>query len=106
LNVSKSTNGSALQQQKQAHAAAGGQASSATKDAPAPSKPAAEASRKNERLSTMNDVEVMAKLKKIVTKYDPLKSYQKQKKIGQGASGSVYIAKVLVQPTCPVAQMV
>lgn len=36
----------------------------------------------------------MAKLRAIVSPGDPLKSYSKQKKIGQGASGSVYVARV------------
>jgi serine/threonine-protein kinase CLA4 len=36
----------------------------------------------------------MAKLKEVVSKEDPNLSYSKQKKIGQGASGSVYVAKI------------
>jgi serine/threonine-protein kinase CLA4 len=46
------------------------------------------------RMSTMSESEVMAKLKEAVSKDDPNLSYSKQKKIGQGASGSVYVAKV------------
>lgn len=45
-------------------------------------------------MSTMTENEVMAKLKEAVSKEDPNLSYSKQKKIGQGASGSVYVAKV------------
>lgn len=46
------------------------------------------------RMSTMSENEVMAKLKEAVSKDDPNLSYSKQKKIGQGASGSVYVAKI------------
>lgn len=45
-------------------------------------------------MSTMSESEVMAKLKEAVSKDDPNISYSKQKKIGQGASGSVYVAKI------------
>ena len=68
--------------------------------------PAAETRQKEVRMSSMSESEVMSKLKKIVTKYDPLASYVKQRKIGQGASGSVYIAKVLADATSPVGKMV
>lgn len=46
------------------------------------------------RMSTMSENEVMAKLKEAVSKDDPNMSYSKQKKIGQGASGSVYVARI------------
>ncbi|KAI0383043.1 Pkinase-domain-containing protein [Hypomontagnella monticulosa] len=46
------------------------------------------------RMSTMSEKEVMQKLIEVVSKDDPNLSYSKQKKIGQGASGSVYVAKV------------
>ncbi len=52
------------------------------------------AERKDVRMSTMSEKEVMAKLIEAVSKDDPNLSYAKQKKIGQGASGSVYVAKV------------
>ena len=42
----------------------------------------------------MSESEVMAKLKQVVSRDNPLDSYSKQKKIGQGASGSVYVARV------------
>lgn len=69
-----------------------------------PVKTPTETRQKEVRMSSMSESEVMAKLKKIVTQYDPLESYQKQRKIGQGASGSVYIAKVLKDATSPVAR--
>jgi serine/threonine protein kinase len=52
----------------------------------------------------MSESEVMARLRKIVTKHDPNETYSKQKKIGQGASGSVYIAKVRSDATSPVGK--
>lgn len=58
------------------------------------------------RMSTMSENEVMAKLKEVVSKDDPNMSYSKQKKIGQGASGSVYVAKVKENPLSPVAREV
>ena len=70
------------------------------------SKPAQETRQKEVRMSSMSESEVMAKLKKIVTRFDPNDSYVKQKKIGQGASGSVYIAKVRSDATSPVAQRI
>lgn len=58
------------------------------------------------RMSTMSENEVMIKLKEAVSKDDPNLSYSKQKKIGQGASGSVYVAKVKENPQSKIAQMV
>lgn len=46
------------------------------------------------RMSTMSEADVMNKLRDVVSKEDPNAAYAKQKKIGQGASGSVYVAKV------------
>ncbi|AEO58038.1 hypothetical protein MYCTH_2305012 [Thermothelomyces thermophilus ATCC 42464] len=55
------------------------------------------------RMSTMSENEVMAKLREVVSRDDPNRLYAKQKKIGQGASGSVYVAKVMGQrPGVPV----
>ena len=68
-----------------------------------PPKPA-ENRQKEARMSSMSENEVMEKLKQIVTKQNPAHSYQKQKKIGQGASGSVYVAKVLSNAASPIAQ--
>ncbi|KAI1828231.1 kinase-like domain-containing protein [Xylaria intraflava] len=56
------------------------------------------------RMSTMSEKEVMAKLIEVVSKDDPNMSYSKQKKVGQGASGSVYVAKVKETATSPVAR--
>ncbi|KAI1159074.1 kinase-like domain-containing protein [Nemania serpens] len=58
------------------------------------------------RMSTMSEKEVMVKLIEAVSKDDPNLSYSKQKKIGQGASGSVYVAKVKEGATSPVAREV
>jgi protein-serine/threonine kinase len=58
------------------------------------------------RMSTMSENEVMTKLKEAVSKDDPNMSYSKQKKIGQGASGSVYVAKVKENPLSPIAREV
>lgn len=58
-------------------------------------KPPAQEQKKQEvRMSTMSEADVMKKLREIVSKEDPTAIYAKQKKIGQGASGSVYVAKV------------
>lgn len=57
-------------------------------------KPTAAERKQDVRMSTMSESEVMAKLKEAVSKDDPNLSYSKQKKIGQGASGSVYVAKI------------
>ena len=57
-------------------------------------KPSASERKQDVRMSTMSESEVMAKLKEAVSKDDPNQSYSKQKKIGQGASGSVYVAKI------------
>ncbi|KAG5950475.1 hypothetical protein E4U53_004997 [Claviceps sorghi] len=57
-------------------------------------KPAPSERKQDVRMSTMSENEVMAKLKEAVSKDDPNLSYAKQKKIGQGASGSVYVAKI------------
>lgn len=50
--------------------------------------------RKDVRMSAMTESEVMARLREVVSKEAPLISYNKQKKIGQGASGSVYVARI------------
>ncbi|GAB7360176.1 hypothetical protein MBLNU230_g7938t1 [Neophaeotheca triangularis] len=49
---------------------------------------------KEVRMSAMSDAQVMERLRTVVTLSDPLQSYNKQKKIGQGASGSVYVARI------------
>lgn len=57
-------------------------------------KPPASERKQDVRMSTMSEKEVMQRLIEVVSKDDPNLSYSKQKKIGQGASGSVYVAKV------------
>ncbi|KIX09919.1 uncharacterized protein Z518_01000 [Rhinocladiella mackenziei CBS 650.93] len=59
---------------------------------------------KEVRMSSMSESEVMAKLKQVVSRDNPMDSYSKQKKIGQGASGSVYVARVKESATSPVAR--
>lgn len=67
-------------------------------------KPPATERKQDVRMSTMSESEVMARLKDAVSKDDPNLSYSKQKKIGQGASGSVYVAKVKETAVSPVAR--
>ncbi|KAJ1992210.1 Protein kinase [Dimargaris cristalligena] len=50
---------------------------------------------KEQRLSTMSEAQIMTKLRSIVSQQDPKVLYQKIKKVGQGASGSVYVARSL-----------
>ena len=66
-------------------------------------KPAEERS-KEVRMSSMTESEVMAKLKQVVSRDNPMDSYSKQKKIGQGASGSVYVARVKESATSSIAR--
>ena len=47
------------------------------------------------RISTMTEAQITAKLRSVVSPADPSKLYSKIKKVGQGASGSVYVAKTL-----------
>ncbi|KAF1983395.1 Pkinase-domain-containing protein [Aulographum hederae CBS 113979] len=60
--------------------------------------------RKEARMSSMTEAEVMTKLREVVSKDKPLDSYNKQKKIGQGASGSVYVARIRENAPSPTAQ--
>ncbi|KAK4123167.1 Pkinase-domain-containing protein [Parathielavia appendiculata] len=69
-------------------------------------KPAPSERKHDVRMSTMSESEVMAKLREVVSKDDPNRLYAKQKKIGQGASGSVYVAKVVgSRPGAPMSQL-
>jgi len=61
---------------------------------------------RDQRMSTMTEAEVMKKLREVVSKDPPLQSYNKQKKIGQGASGSVYVARVRESATSLMARQV
>ncbi|SCV73050.1 BQ2448_6975 [Microbotryum intermedium] len=47
------------------------------------------------RISTMSEAQIMAKLRSVCSVQDPNALYSKIKKVGQGASGSVFVAKVL-----------
>jgi len=58
---------------------------------PAPKKSAAT----ERRISTMTEAQIMEKLRSVVSSGDPTSIYSKIKKVGQGASGSVYVAKSL-----------
>ncbi|KAI9596356.1 kinase-like domain-containing protein [Syncephalis fuscata] len=49
--------------------------------------------REEKRISTMTEAEIMQKLRSVVSRGDPTVLYNKIKKIGQGASGSVYVAR-------------
>ncbi|KAJ8075511.1 hypothetical protein PM082_021141 [Marasmius tenuissimus] len=50
---------------------------------------------KEKRISTMTEVQIMEKLRSVVSGDDPKTLYSKIKKVGQGASGHVYVAKTL-----------
>jgi hypothetical protein len=62
---------------------------------PLPAKPKKTPKEKDGRLSTMTESQIMQRLKSLVTSGDPNRSFEKIKKIGQGASGSVYTARQL-----------
>ncbi|GAA5987870.1 hypothetical protein JCM11641_003515 [Rhodosporidiobolus odoratus] len=47
------------------------------------------------RISTMSESQIMTKLRSVCSSADPNALYSKIKKVGQGASGSVFVAKVL-----------
>lgn len=59
---------------------------------------------KEVRMSNMTENEVMDRLRAVVSKDNPNESYSKQRKIGQGASGSVYVARVKEHAMSPVAR--
>ncbi|KAJ6542593.1 kinase-like domain-containing protein [Mycena capillaripes] len=50
---------------------------------------------KEKRLSTMTEVQIMEKLRQVVSDDDPKALYSKIKMVGQGASSHVYLAKTL-----------
>ncbi|KAM0747801.1 Pkinase-domain-containing protein [Meredithblackwellia eburnea MCA 4105] len=72
---------------------------SAAAKSPAPSKPIVakkpEKAEGERRISTMSEAQIMTKLRSVCSPQDPNTMYSKIKKVGQGASGSVYVAKVL-----------
>ncbi|KAK8846722.1 hypothetical protein IAR55_005809 [Kwoniella newhampshirensis] len=51
--------------------------------------------RTERRISTMNEAQIMEKLRSVVSNNDPAQLYSKIKKVGQGASGMVFVAKTL-----------
>jgi protein-serine/threonine kinase len=63
-----------------------------------------EKSNKEVRMSAMSDAQVMERLRSVVSLSNPLESYNKQKKIGQGASGSVYVARIRENAPSPIAK--
>jgi hypothetical protein len=58
------------------------------------------------RISNMTEAQVMEKLRSVVSNGDPNQSYTKIKKVGQGASGSVYVAKVNNAPASSMAMSI
>ncbi|KAI9245889.1 kinase-like domain-containing protein [Phascolomyces articulosus] len=48
-----------------------------------------------QRISTMTEAQIMEKLRSVVTRGDPNDMYKRIKRVGQGASGSVYVAASL-----------
>ncbi|WAQ89406.1 hypothetical protein PtA15_11A94 [Puccinia triticina] len=54
-----------------------------------------EAKQNERRISSLTEAQIMAKLRTVVSPQDPNQIYAKIKKVGQGASGSVYVAKTL-----------
>ncbi|KAG2237550.1 kinase-like domain-containing protein [Thamnidium elegans] len=52
-----------------------------------------------QRISTMSEAQIMEKLRSVVSKGDPTECYKKIKRVGQGASGSVYVANSLATNT-------
>ncbi|KAH7922274.1 Pkinase-domain-containing protein [Leucogyrophana mollusca] len=50
---------------------------------------------KEKRISAMSEAQIMEKLRTVVSDDDPKTLYSKIKKVGQGASGHVYVAKTL-----------
>ena len=63
--------------------------------APPPPLKKAEKTEGDRRISTMSEAQIMTKLRSVCSPQDPNTMYSKIKKVGQGASGSVYVAKVL-----------
>ncbi|POY70090.1 hypothetical protein BMF94_6910 [Rhodotorula taiwanensis] len=55
----------------------------------------AEKANAERRVSSMSEAQILAKLRSVCSREDPNLLYSKIKKVGQGASGSVFVAKVL-----------
>ena len=94
----------AIRQPTGAPPATNGSSSTAANQAKVALTAKAPARQKEVRMSSMTESQVMEKLKQVVSKDDPQLSYSKQKKIGQGASGSVYVARINENAVSPVAR--
>jgi serine/threonine-protein kinase CLA4 len=69
-------------------------ATTTTVAAAEPVKPVAtKAKPREQRISALTESQIMEKLRSVVSNGDPNSSYTKIKKVGQGASGSVYVAR-------------
>ncbi|KAI8853897.1 kinase-like domain-containing protein [Chytridium lagenaria] len=77
------------------------------KDMAAASAPVSAPRKKNKepRMSTMSEAQIMEKLRAVVSKGDPLAIYTKIKKVGQGASGSVYRQWTFLPTSVAIKQM-
>ena len=64
-----------------------------TRTAEATAKPVVKPKAREQRISALTEAQIMEKLRSVVTNSDPNSSYTKIKKVGQGASGSVYVAR-------------
>ena len=100
LNVAKQPTGAPVAQSTAKSAAVQQAEAALTKKDPAQTR------KEDVRMSGMSEDQIMSKLREVVSKDDPNASYSKQKKIGQGASGSVYVAKVLEDAKSPTARTV
>ncbi|PWN87029.1 Pkinase-domain-containing protein [Acaromyces ingoldii] len=69
--------------------------SSSSSSSPAAAAAAASKKEQDRRISTMSEAQIMEKLRSVVNPEDPNVLYSKIKKVGQGASGNVYVAKTL-----------
>ncbi|KAJ3996008.1 Pkinase-domain-containing protein [Lentinula boryana] len=81
--------------EKPAHSAGVAAAAAALEQKPTAGGGAAGKPEKEKRISTMTEVQIMEKLRSVVSDEDPKTLYSKIKKVGQGASGHVYVAKTL-----------
>ena len=68
-------------------------AAAASRAAAETAKPITKAKPREQRISALTENQIMEKLRSVVTNTDPNTSYTKIKKVGQGASGSVYVAR-------------
>jgi len=61
-------------------------------DGQAPPTVTTQKKKQEQRISTMTEAQIMDKLRSVVTPGDPNESFKRIKRVGQGASGSVYVA--------------